>query len=463
MVNRRRIPGANRLARSGGRRWTAAEVFAGSFFGLIFAGTISLKFLPGLYTGEPLDWTDAAFTSTSAVCVTGLIVVDTSTHFTFAGQLVILVLIQLGGLGMLTLTSMIISAFGGRLSLRSETVATSGQMALPHVPPRDLIIDVVRFTLFFESIGAILLYLIWAPRLGWSEAVWPSVFHAVSAFCNAGFSTNSDSLSGFQDSPATLIVISTLVILGGFGFIAIEELARRYSRNDRKRKISTHTKLAISCSVLLLGVGWILFALFEWNHSLRDLSVIDRLSNAFFMSVTPRTAGFNTVDYSAVSNSANFLTILLMTIGGSPGSTAGGIKTTTFGLLGLLAWSRMRAQASVSFSGRSIPDETIQRAVGLFVISSGTVLVGIFLLTSLGGYLDDRDVFLVQVFEVVSAFNTVGLSMGITGDLSGWSRWIIIILMFVGRIGPLSLAAILRVRFAQRGSFRLAYEDVMVG
>lgn len=463
MVNRRRLPGIGRFALFGGRRLTSAEVLAGSFFGLIFAGTLALKFLPGLYTGEALDWTDSVFTATSAVCVTGLIVVDTGRHFTFEGQLVILALIQLGGLGMLTLTSMIISTFGGRISLRSESVVTSAQVAMPHVPPRDLIIDVVRFTFFFEAIGAVLLYLIWGPRLGWIEALWPSLFHSVSAFCNAGFSTYSDSLSGFRDSPATLIVISTLVILGGFGFIAIEELAQRFSKNDRKRKVSTHTKLAICCTVLLLGVGWILFACFEWNQSLRELPVIDRLSNAFFMSVTPRTAGFNTIDYADVSNSANFLTLLLMTIGGSPGSTAGGMKTTTFALLGLLAWSRLRSQASVNFSGRSIPDETIQRAVGLFVISSGAVLVGIFLLTSLGDYLDDRDVFLMQVFEVVSAFNTVGLSMGITGDLSVGSRWIIIILMFVGRIGPLALAAILRVQFARRGSYRLAYEDVMVG
>jgi trk system potassium uptake protein len=458
----RRQSGVGWFTRWRGRRLKAAEVFVGSFLGLIVAGTLALRFLPGLYYGDRLNWTDAVFTATSAVCVTGLIVVDTATHFTFAGQVVLLVLIQLGGLGMLTLTSMIITALGGRISLRTESIAASGQANLTYVPPRKLIGDIVRFTFFFESLGAVFLYVVWGPRLGWGEAVWHSVFHAVSAFCNAGFSTFSDSLVGFQDSPATLLVVAVLVILGGFGFIAIEELALRARRVER-RKISTHTKLVIVSTLALLGSGWILFACLEWEQSLAGLSTGNRLANAFFMSVTPRTAGFNAVDYTSITLAASFLTILLMMIGGSPGSTSGGLKTTTFALLGLLAWSRLRARASVSFLGRSIPEETVQRAVGLFVISSGAVLTGVFLLTSLGSFLDHRDAFLIQAFEVVSAFNTVGLSMGVTGDLSPTARWLVIVLMFTGRVGPLSITAVLRSQFAQRGRFRFAHEDVMVG
>ena len=447
-----------------GRKLTATEIFTGSFLGLIAAGTLGLKLLPGLYQGPPLGWTDAVFTATSAVCVTGLIVVDTETYFTFAGQLFLLALIQLGGLGMLTLTSMVIAAFGGRPSLRSESVAAGAQQAVPHIPPRALIIDIVRFTLVFEGLGAVALYGVWGPQLGWAEAVWPSVFHSISAFCNAGFSTNADSLVSYRSSPATLLVCSALIIAGGLGFVTIEELKQRVSRKyQQKRKLSVHTQLVLGCTTVLLLGGWFLFAVFEWNDAFARLSLVDKLTNSWFLSVTARTAGFNTVDYAELSNSANFLTILLMVIGGSPGSTAGGIKTTTVALLGLLAWSRLRSSESVTFADRSIPDETIQRAVGVFVIATGVAVTGMFLLAGIGDLVDKHDLFLVRIFEVVSAVNTVGLSMGLTPNLSTPSRWVIIVLMFVGRVGPLSLASALRVRLARRGKFRLAYEDVVVG
>ncbi len=236
---------------------------------------------------KPLNWTDAIFTSTSAVCVTGLIVVDTATYFTFAGQLLLLSLIQLGGLGMLTLTSMIIAAIGGRLSVRSEAVAVSSQQAVPHIPTRALIISVVRFTLLFEVVGTLLLYGLWGPQLGWREAMWPAVFHAISAFCNAGFSTHSDSLVRHQGSPGTIAVVSCLIVAGGLGFVAIEEITHVFSsKSRRRRRLSAHTQLVIYCTSLLLIVGWVLFALIEWNGVLRELSLVDRLSNSLFMSVT---------------------------------------------------------------------------------------------------------------------------------------------------------------------------------
>lgn len=442
---------------------SAAEVFAGSFLLVIVSGTFAFKSLPGLYIAEELSWTDAVFTATSATCVTGLIVVDTATYFTFRGQLLILVLIQLGGLGMLTLASMIISALGGRISLRTETVAASGQTALPHIPPRSLILDVVRFTFVIEAAGALVLYAIWAPALGWRNAVWPAVFHSVSAFCNAGFSTYSDSLMGFGKSPLTILCISVLVIAGGMGFIVIEEISQRVKKRNVVRRLSTHSKLVLAMTAILTLAGWGLFAAFEWERTLREYSPVDKVSNALFMSVTARTAGFNTVDYADASNSSNFLTILLMTIGGSPGSTAGGLKTTTVAILLLLAWSRLRGEASTAFLGRSIPEETIQRALGVFILSTATIFLGIFFLSTISDFLSRDHDFLVGTFEVASAFNTVGLSMGLTPSLSSGSRWVIIIFMFAGRIGPLSLAAVLRERFVRRGKYRYAYEDVMVG
>jgi trk system potassium uptake protein len=445
------------------RRLSPPEVFAGSFLALIVAGTLALKLLPGISVEQELSWTDAVFTSTSAVCVTGLIVVDTATDFTFRGQLLLLVLIQLGGLGMLTLTSMIIATIGGRPSLRSETLAASGQQAIPYVPTRALIIDVVKFTVLIEGAGTLLLYGLWAPRLGWTDAIWPAAFHSISAFCNAGFSTYSDSVIGYQNSPATLLVLSLLITAGGLGFVAIEECVQRFSARHGRSRLSTHTRLVLWSSAALVAAGWLLFCMFEWNGVFGGWSVLDKLSNGLFMSVTARTAGFNTIDYAQATDSSSFLTMLLMMIGGAPGSTAGGIKTTTFALLGLLAWSRLRSQSSVTFANRSIPEETLQRAVGLVVIATATVVAGIFLLASIDTLPAFPETFLLRSFEVVSAFNTVGLSMGVTPHLSIPSRWVIIVLMFVGRIGPLSLAAVLRARLAQRGDFRLAHEDVVVG
>jgi len=449
---------------------TPPQLFVGSFALLVAVGTLGLRFLPGLYVDEPLGWVDALFTATSAVCVTGLILVDTATHFTFAGQLWLLLLIQLGGLGMITLTTLIILALGRRLSLRHEAVQANAAQVAPQVDFRSLTRDVVRFALLFEAAGALLLYLIWAPRFGWSEAAWPAVFHAISAFCNAGFSVFSDSLTGFQQSPATLLVVSVLVVLGGLGFLTLEEiyLRAKVQREGRVFRFSLHSRLVLAATFGLLLLGWIAFALIEWRGVLGGLPAGDRLVNALFMSVTPRTAGFNAIDYASASEGANFLTILLMAIGGAPGGTAGGLKVTTVALIGLLAWARFRGRATVFAWNRSVPEETIQRAVGLFVVGFGMITAAILLFTLVEltgeGAGPDSDAFLVHMFEATSAFATVGLSMGATPDLSTAGRLITTLLMFVGRVGPLTFAAAIALsRPTSRGDFRYAYEDVVVG
>jgi len=439
-----------------------------SFLALIVAGTAGFKWLPGLYTGEPLTWHQALFTSTSAVCVTGLSLVDTSEHFTFWGQLFLLLLIQLGGLGMLTLTSMIIAAFGGRLSLRAESITVGTLRNGPLLDARRMVIDVVRFTLMIELIGAVLLYLVWWPRFGVSGAIWPAVFHSISAFCNAGFSTFSDSLIQFQHSPATTAIIMALIVFGGLGFLSLEEIylsriRKAASQQRHRRPLSLQTVLVLTTTLVLTLGGWLVFAFFEWNHSLREMGLLDKLHNSLFMSVTSRTAGFNSMDYGQATDSANFLTILLMMIGGSPGSTAGGMKTTTFALLGLLAWSRLRGDRTVSYANRSVPDETIQRAVGLFVIATGVVVFSVLLLASSEANSPHHPSFLAVTFEAVSAFNTVGLSMGSTATITMKGQWILILLMFLGRVGPLALVSAFIVRRSSKAKFRYANEDVIVG
>ena len=446
------------------QRLTPPQLFVGSFAMLVLFGTLGLKLLPGLYAGEPLSWLDALFTSTSAVCVTGLVVVDTATFFTFAGQAFILLLIQLGGLGMLTFTSLIILLLGRRLSLRHETLSAAPVEAAPHIDPRRLLRDVVRFTLVIEGMGAVALYALWVPRFGWQEAAWPAIFHSVSAFCNAGFSTFSDSLMGFQEAPFTLSVIMLLIIAGGIGFLTLEELYLRCRRLRQPYpfRMSLHTRIVLVTTAVLLLLGWVMFACFEWTFALKDRGPWIKLLNTLFMSVTCRTAGYNSVDYSQTTDSTNFLTMLLMMIGGSPGSTAGGIKTTTFALIGLLAWSRLRGHETTLFWRRSVREETTDRAVGLFVIAFGIVTAGIFVLTTAEQYRDDS-LFIGGMFEAVSAFNTVGLSMGLTPKLTAVGRWTAIVLMFLGRVGPLTLAAALAVRQSDARRFRYAYEDVVVG
>lgn len=459
-----------RRRRSPWRALSAPQLFVGSFLLLVLLGTLGLRLLPGLYTGERLGWLDALFTATSAVCVTGLIVVDTAVHFTFWGQAFLLLLIQLGGLGIITFTSLIILVLGRRLSLRQQSLSATSLEVAPHVDTGRLARDVVLFTLVIEAVGFVVLYALWAPRFGWGGALWPSLFHSISAFCNAGFSTFSDSLIGFQSAPLTLLAISALVVLGGIGFLTLEELhlERQARKAGRSFRLSLHSRIVLATTAFLLLAGWAGFTYFEWGLTLGRLPWWDRLVNGWFLSVTPRTAGFNNILYHEASDATNFLTILLMFIGGSPGATAGGLKTTTFALVGLLAWSRFRGHEVTSLWGRSVPEETIQRAVGLWVVAFALVTLSIFLYTAseLSGvaHAEGGGLFLQYMFEAVSAFNTVGLSMGVTAGLSEPGKWITVFLMFLGRVGPLTFAAALALRApTPAGEFRYAYEDVVVG
>ncbi|MBW3553874.1 MAG: potassium transporter TrkH, partial [Gemmatimonadetes bacterium] len=375
--------------------------------------------------------------------------------------------IQLGGLGIITFTTLIILALGRRLSLRHESLAGTELSISDEVDHRRLAYDVVRFTLIFEAVGALLLYLLWVPRFGWGGATWHAIFHAVSAFCNAGFSTFTDSVMGFQRDPATLLVVASLIVLGGIGFLVLEELylRRKGWMRVKHMALSLHTRIVLGTTVALLVGGWIFFAAFEWRGALEGLGMLDRLMNALFMSTTARTAGFNSIDYAMAGDDTNFLTIIFMSIGGSPGSTAGGLKTTTFALIGLLALSRLRGDQIVSLAGRSVPEETIQRAVGLFVLAFGVVTAAIFgyAFTELGGGRHGGAPFLDHMFEAVSAFNTVGLSLGVTPELSTGGRSLTIALMFMGRVGPLVFAAALARKARRTAAIRYSYEDVVIG
>ncbi len=452
------------------RRLSPSQLFVGSFLLLIAVGAVGLKTLPGLYVDEPLSWIDAVFTATSASCVTGLTVADTAKDFTPAGQAWLLVLIQCGGLGIITFTTLWTVALGRRLSLRHEALTTNVAEVAPHVNYRHLARDVVRFTLVIELVGALLLYADWGPQLGWMEALWPSVFHSISAFCNAGFSTFPESLSGSWITSINLTVIMILIVAGGLGFLTLEELSLWLQARRRRLRfrISLHSRLVLVTTTILIVVGAVATLVLEWSVTLHDLSPASKLLQATFISVTARSAGFSNIDYADATDATNFLTIILMTIGGSPGSMTGGLKTTTTALLVLLAWSRVGGEELVSVWGRSIPPETMQRAVGLAVATVAVMVLSVFVLVAIENtkipHHESGGGFMKYFFEATSALTTVGLTMGVTRELSSSGKLIAILLMFIGRVGlPTTAAAFLLAERRPSGAFRYAYEDVAVG
>jgi trk system potassium uptake protein TrkH len=437
---------------------------------LIAIGTIGLLWLPGLYTGDRLRLIDALFTMTSAVCVTGLIVVDTATFFTFWGQLWILLFIQLGGIGLITLSSIIMGSMGLRLSLRTEAIAISAPTSGNELEVWQLAFGIVRFMLATEFAGAALLFALWLPHFEWSEALWHAVFQAVSAFCNAGFSTYSDSLAGWSRSPATLAVISVLIISGGLGYLTLSETWTRWLASTRRApgRMSCNAFATLLTTVALLVGGTAAYAVLEWSATLGPFDIGDKLMNAWFMSVTARTAGFNTVDYSRIGNDAALITIMFMFVGGAPGSTAGGIKVTTFAVLVSLAYSRFRGRRFVALHDRGVPAGTIERAVGLTLLAVTVLTIAVLAVNFFHGIAlspeGERDQFLPLLFESVSAFATVGLSMGATGRLGDLGHMVTIVLMFVGRVGLFSFfAAMALKRGRRRGAIRPAQEDLFVG
>lgn len=442
---------------------SAPQLLFVSFIGLITLGWLGFLALPGLYTGEPMGWVDALFISASAVCVTGLATIDVPVVLSFWGELWLLALIQAGALGILTFAALVARAAGRRAGLDVEEAAGSFSTILPLGTPSQLLRTILGVTLICEAAGALCLLGLWWGEHGFLAALWLAVFHSVSAFCNAGFSLFSDSLVGQQQSASILVVIVLLITLGGIGFPVLHDIR---SRLRGRRRITTHSRVVLVTTALLVGIGTSGFLLFEWDRELAGLGLFDRIVNALFMAITPRTAGFNAVDYGAVSNDSILLTMALMWIGGAPGSVAGGVKVTTVALLALLVFARLGGDRHVSVAGRTIPDETVNRAAGLAV---GMVLILLTFLMVLLAFEpagmpadEERALMLRYAFEVQSALSTVGLSMNLTPSLSDGSKLSLVLVMVLGRVGPLAVLGAM-VRRAHHADFRYPHEDVLVG
>jgi trk system potassium uptake protein TrkH len=436
----------------------------GSFLVLILLGTALLKLPAATPEDRAIGWIDALFTATSATCVTGLAVRDTGSEFTLFGQLVILGLIQAGGLGLLTFSLFILALFRGRVSLAQrsifeQTLATrAGHRLWP------VLRLVMLFTFAVEGTGALLLFLRWLPEMGAVRAAYNAVFHAVSAFCNAGFGLRPDSLTAWRGDAWIVLTVSALIVLGGLGFFTVYEVAE--SRRMRT-PISIHSKLALTVSAVLIVLGTVLIWILETGRSFSGMGEGEKILAAFFQSVTTRTAGFNTVDLAQLAPGTLFLMTLLMFIGGSPGSCAGGIKTTTVGVLVLATLTRLRGHVNVNAFRRTVAEVTVNNALTVALwgaLGAVAALFALILLQSPGGSVDrERSLFFDYLFETISALATVGLSTGITADLSPASRLLVSLLMFFGRMGPLTLASSLAGSQGTVDDWEYAKEEVMLG
>lgn len=433
-----------------------AKILVGGFALIILIGAILLSLPISSRTGR-LPFLDALFTSTSAVCVTGLVVVDTGTYFTRFGQTVIMFLIQIGGLGIMTAATVVFILLGKKITLRERLVIQEALNQISMQGLVKLVNTVVLMTLGVEALGALLLSTRFVPVYGWSTGLFYSVFHAVSAFCNAGFDLIGDyrSLTPFSTDPVVVLTIAFLFILGGLGFTVIMEIhqRRRFSR------LTLHAKMVLGITLLLLVVGTVVIFALEYNNTatLGQYSLPGKIMNAFFTAATPRTAGFNTVDTGQLFPYTLFFMIALMFIGASPASTGGGIKTTTFGALVVAVVSTIRGKEDPLIFNKQLPVEILRRSLSIAMISLALVFTVAFtLMITEGGTLIN------MLFEATSAFGTVGLSTGVTTQLSSIGRVVIIVTMFAGRVGPLTLVFALARRMQKSPVQHLA-ERIMIG
>lgn len=418
------------------KRMSAAQAIALGFALIILIGTLLLMLPISNKSGDSISFLNALFTSTSTTCVTGLVVFDTWSQFTIFGQIVILILIQIGGLGFMTFAVLFSFALKKRIGLRERTFLTNSFSSLKIGGIIKLVRRILIGTLIFELGGMILLAIRFCPYFGFWPGIWYSVFHSISAFCNAGFDLMGvlgpySSLAPFAGDVLVNVVIMILIVVGGIGFIVWNDII---SNGLRWRKYSLHTKVILSTTFILIIGSAMVFLITEGNASMIGMSSSNKVLASFFQAITSRTAGFNTINVSTLSNTGTLLTIILMFIGAGPGSAAGGIKISTFAVMILAVISYMRGKEDVDVFQRRIEPQIVRRAFTSTVFYFVLAMCGVAIISSVELF-PLKDVF----FEVFSALGTVGLSMGITSSLGIVSKVVIIILMYSGRISSLTL------------------------
>ncbi len=439
------------------------RIFIFGFAALILAGTL-LLWLPVSASRAPLSFIDALFTSTSAVCVTGLATIDLGQDLSIPGQVVTILLFQIGGLGIITFSTIFFVLMGRGISFKGREIL---QSTFLHTPRRDFLVilkSVLWFTLIFESLGILLLYIPFSRDHSPGQAFYHAIYNAISAFNNCGYSLFSNSLIRYQGDWIVNFTIVGLLVTGGIGFVVQYEIFSRL--RGMQKRLSVHAKLVLITTVLLLAGGAVLFYLFEMDFALREAPIQNQFLASIFQSASPRTCGYNTVDIGALTNPTILLIMVLMFIGASPGSTGGGVKTTSAALIFLLIWNRFRGREEVNVFNRTIPKEIVTRTIFIVFASAFSVsVITSALLLATEDYLppfQSRHLFVEYLFESISAFGTVGLSMNLTPKLNDIQKVAITILMFAGRVGPLTLAFSLSRR-ALKKTLTYAEEGIMVG
>lgn len=436
-------------------RLKPAQVLGLGFAAVILAGAALLTLPVSSAAHVRTPFINALFTATSATCVTGLVVVDTGSYWSVFGQLVILALIQVGGLGIMTMATLFALVIGRRITFHERILIQEaiGQLSVAGVVR--LTKYILTSTFVIEGTGALILFLRWLRDLPPERAAYFGIFHAVSAFCNAGFDLWGNSLVRFVDDITVNLVMGGLIIIGGLGFYVLADVWQ----NRRFGRLNLHSKLVIKTTALLIGAGTVLMYILEMRNpaTLAPLSLKGKILAAWFAAVTPRTAGFNSINVGAMTDAALFLTIILMFIGASPGSTGGGVKTTTFATLALAVWATVTGKTEVETFHRRLAREVVDKALAIAMMSLMLVASVTLILAA-----TQPARFLTVLFEATSAFGTVGLSMGVTPSLTTFGKLLIILLMYAGRVGPLTLAMAIAVR---RGpvNIRLPEDRVVVG
>ncbi|MBL7108224.1 MAG: potassium transporter Trk [Candidatus Cloacimonetes bacterium] len=433
-----------------------AKVILISFASIILIGTAFLSLPISSANGDSIGIANASFTATSATCVTGLIVLDTGSDFSLFGKIVILILMQIGGLGIMTFSTMLFILLGkqiglGQRSLMEGVLASSENML-------KLIKTILITTFSFEFLGALFLFFKFRTILPTiKSAIGYSIFHSISGFCNAGFCLYSDSLTKFQGNWLVNIVMLSLIICGGIGFAVLLDTKNVIFRKKRLKNLSLHSKIVLTFTIFLIVVSAIFIFIFEYNNFFHKLPLKDGILASIFQSVTTRTAGFNTINIGEIGSATALLMIVLMFIGASPGSTGGGLKTTTFAILVLSVWSIIRGRDDVEIFHRTIPQKVTRKIMALAAISL-TILISLILVLCLS----ENAPFKHIIFEAFSAFGTVGLSMGLTPNLTGIGKIAVILLMYLGRVGPLTIAFALGER-RKKVRYRYTEEDIAIG
>lgn len=442
------------------RRLSRVQTIALGFLFIIVIGTILLMLPIASKNGESAGFLNALFTATSSTCVTGLVVVDTYTNWTLFGQVVILILIQIGGLGFITIGVFFAIFMKRRIGLKERNLIQESVNTLQIGGTVRLVHKIVCYALIIELTGALLLMIRFIPQFGIAEGIWYGIFHSVSAFCNAGFDLMGRfepycSLTSYYDDVLINIVIMALIIIGGIGFIVWDDIS---IHKWKFKKYMLHTKIVLTMTVLLIVAGSICFYLFERDNLLVGMDAKGQLLSSVFGSVTPRTAGFNTTDTASYSEPTRLLTVILMFVGGSPGSTAGGIKTTTMMVILLYIWSALRNKSGLNIFGRRMDEDSIKKASTVFFINLLLSAVSALVMSGLEPGLPLSDI----LMEIFSATGTVGISTGITRDITVVSKSLLILLMYSGRIGSMSFVLSFTEK-KQSPQVKLPIERITIG